>query len=979
VDKRVFPIILILIVGLTLSALSFYAFQEYGRTKFAADFNHKASDRLAAVERTIATELTVVDTLVAHLTVDVNRTRRSFTRLVELSGGAESSVSHQALEWIPKVPDHERTQFVAAARADGFANFEFMERSASGEMVRAQARDTYFPVFYVEPLTGNEGALGFDLASNPTRLAALEQARDSGKTVASSRVKLVQARDGSAGIVLFAPVFDGDTIPATVDERRRQLAGFALGVFRVSELVSSAFKSKVVRSSIHDPAGIDLYVFDLADANSSEALHTHGSRSRTDTAPVLALTEARSDLYFEHTVVVGGRPWAVIARPVDNSIDAVWVWNGAGASVAILIVTVLLAVYFFAAVNRERQIRHTVEVRTRELREATALSQHNEARVAAIVNTVVDGIITINEKGWILSVNPAIEEIFGYSGEELLGQPVFKLMPSEEAENEEELIRNYREKGAEGFIGIGREATGLRKDGTTFPMELGISESFDRDGARFTGVVRDITERKQAETLKTEFVSTVSHELRTPLTSIKGSLGLIKAGVVGELPEKLRTMLDIAYNNSDRLVLLINDILDIEKIEAGKMDFKFSEVDLEALLVESVAANQGYAEETGVKFLITESVPNSLVWGDSDRLMQVVSNLLSNAAKFSHAGSTVEICLTQGETHHRVSVRDFGVGVSEEFHDSIFKKFSQADSSDTRQQGGTGLGLSICKAIVERYKGEIGFDSCAGKGSTFYFDIPKIVEVRKGRRGGPLPRVLVCENEPDIAAIITGILDSGGYVTEVAPTAAAAKKLLEEESFSGMTLDLMLPDQDGRELLQDIRRRDKTADLPVVVVSSKLLRDLDGLDDEALDSVEWIEKPIDQDRLVGALTSLIRRQSQPRPRVLHVEDDVDVSAVTSAVAGEFCDVETVGTLQGAQELLSRGGYNLVILDLMLPDGDGADLLDKARDQDGGPIPVIVFSAKELSAEWESPVTAAFVKSQTSNEQLRAAVKSVIEA
>ena len=977
--KRFLPIVFVLIIGLALSALSFYAFLEYGRTKFVADFNQKASDRLAAVERTIATELAIVDTLVAHLTVEEKKNRRNFGRLVRLSSGSDGNTSHQALEWIPRVGNGERDRFVADARADGFAEFDFMERSSDGKMVPARARDVYYPVFYVEPYVGNEEALGFDLASNPVRLATLEKSRDTGRPVASSRINLVQAKEDPAGILLFAPIFGGDTIPTTVAERRRLLNGFALGVFRVSKLIASAFRSDVVRSSVRNPAGIDIHIFDLSDTATTEALYTHSSRSRSDRAPALSLAQARSGFSVEHTMMVGGRSWAVIARPVTSRIDTVWWWTGAGASTGILVVTLLLAVYLFAAANRERQIRRTVDIRTKELRDATERSQQNEARVAAIVNTVVDGIVTIDERGRILSVNPAFEQIFGYTEKELLGLGVTQLMPAEDAEQEEELIRNYRESRAEGFIGIGRETRGLRKDGSVFPMELGVSESFDEEGIRFTGVVRDITERKQAETLKSEFVSTVSHELRTPLTSIKGSLGLIKAGVVGELPGKLKSMLDIAYNNSDRLVLLINDILDIEKIEAGKMDFKYAAVNLAALLEDAIVANQGYARETEVEYRIVESVSDSFIQGDVDRLMQVMSNLLSNAAKFSQPGSVIELSLSELGDHYRVSVRDFGSGVPEEFRDNIFKKFSQADSSDTRQQGGTGLGLSICKAIVEKHKGDIGFDSVIGEGSTFHFDIPKPVKVRKGRRVGEVPRILVCETEPDIAAVITGILETGGYETEVAPTAMAAKNLLAEKSFSGMTLDLMLPDQDGRSLLKEIRNERETAGLTIVVVSSQLFSDIDDFNDEALERVDWIEKPIDQDRLLAALTAMIRRQSTARPRVLHVEDDFDLSAVTTAVAGEFCDIETVGTLRGAQELLARGGYNLVILDLMLPDGDGAELLDHARDEDGGPIPVIVFSAKEVSSEWASPVKAVFVKSQTSNEELLAAVKSVINA
>lgn len=237
-------------------------------------------------------------------------------------------------------------------------------------------------------------------------------------------------------------------------------------------------------------------------------------------------------------------------------------------------------------------------------------------------------------------------------------------------------------------------------------------------------LVLEIRERKRAEKIKQEFTSTVSHELRTPLTSIKGSLGLIRSGVAGQLPDKLQSMLDIAYSNCDRLVLLINDILDMEKLEAGMMNFHLQPMQAISLVEEAIKANKGYGDEHGVTFVKTTMEEDSLVYGDKDRLMQSLSNLMSNAAKYSRQGEQVELSVTREGDKIRIAVKDFGIGIPESFQKNIFQKFSQADSSDTRQKGGTGLGLSITKAIVERHGGEIGFQSEAGVGSTFFFTLP---------------------------------------------------------------------------------------------------------------------------------------------------------------------------------------------------------------------------------------------------------------
>ncbi|MBI3130628.1 MAG: PAS domain S-box protein [Acidobacteria bacterium] len=234
---------------------------------------------------------------------------------------------------------------------------------------------------------------------------------------------------------------------------------------------------------------------------------------------------------------------------------------------------------------------------------------------------------------------------------------------------------------------------------------------------------RDVTERAALDRLKSEFVSTVSHELRTPLTSIRGSLGLVSSGALGALSDEARSLVEIACRNSERLSNLINDLLDSEKIESGAITFQHERVALAALLEQSITDNQGYAEVHGIQFRLGEIPPGAEVIVDRGRFLQVMSNLLSNAAKFSPKGSQVEIGAEVEDTRFRISVTDHGSGIPPEFYDRIFQKFSQADSSDTRQKGGTGLGLSITKSIVEKMGGSISFKSQVGRGTTFEFTL----------------------------------------------------------------------------------------------------------------------------------------------------------------------------------------------------------------------------------------------------------------
>jgi len=244
------------------------------------------------------------------------------------------------------------------------------------------------------------------------------------------------------------------------------------------------------------------------------------------------------------------------------------------------------------------------------------------------------------------------------------------------------------------------------------------------EGARMLGIVQDITERKKVETLKNEFVSVVSHELRTPLTSIVGSLGLIKGLYKEAMPDEMGSMVNIAHDNSERLVRLINDILDIEKIESGRMEFDLEPLDLSLLLKKALLANQGYAEKYGVKLEVTRDPGEVMVLGDHDKIMQVMANLISNAAKFSPSGDRVEVELEKNGEMARVSVIDHGAGIPPNFQSRVFEKFMQADSTDTRKKGGTGLGLSICKSIVESHQGQIAFETQPGRGTRFFFDLP---------------------------------------------------------------------------------------------------------------------------------------------------------------------------------------------------------------------------------------------------------------
>ena len=569
----------------------------------------------------------------------------------------------------------------------------------------------------------------------------------------------------------------------------------------------------------------------------------------------------------------------------------------------------------------------------RRAEDALAASENrlrlSEEKFGALLEHAAEAIVIIDETGTIVLVNARCETLFGWSREELLGKPLEVLIPESVRDRHRELQDEYVRAPHPRPITSGLRLRGRHRDGSEIPVEIALSYARTEQGLWVMSHIVDIRARLEVERMKNEFLAVVSHELRTPLTSIRGSLGLLAGGVAGSLGDKAASLVRIALANSERLVRLINDILDIEKIEAGKLAFRFVPVDLGRLVAESIEANQGYGGQLGVTFALVGGPPLATVNGDPDRLLQVLANLLSNAAKYSPRGGVVTVSITADEGTVRVAVRDTGPGIPEGFRRHLFERFAQADGSDSRQKGGTGLGLAISKAIVEKHGGHIGFETTPGGGTTFYFELPEVTgaasslpAVERDR-----PCLLVCEDDPEVADVLRIMVEQAGFAAEVVGTAADARKALAERRFVGLTLDLTLPDEDGMSLLRELHESDAGRTPPVIVVSGRAeeaRRDGIALGCGVLD---WVTKPIDPGRLRAALAGLAAvPASGARRRILHVEDDPDVVQVVAAVLEPVGDVVRVATLAEARAALERDAFDLVLLDLDLPDGWGTDLI-----------------------------------------------------
>jgi signal transduction histidine kinase len=486
--------------------------------------------------------------------------------------------------------------------------------------------------------------------------------------------------------------------------------------------------------------------------------------------------------------------------------------------------------------------------------------------------------------------------------------------------------------------------------------------------------LRYATERKRLERLKDEFVSTVSHELRTPLTSITGSLGLLMGNAAGNLPDSARRLVAVAHTNSLRLVRLVNDILDIEKMEAGRVVFNFSRVEVRPLVAQAIEDNRGFAEGYGVRVRLEDTRTAADVRADPDRLLQVVTNLLSNAIKFSSADNEVVVAIEKRPDMVRLTVRDHGPGIPTDFKPLIFEKFAQADAGDARQKGGTGLGLSIVKQIVDRLSGEVGFADAPGGGTLFHVELPcwdhvaSLAIDRDARSDAP--RLLLCEDDLDTALTLREQLRQVGFATDFAYSVGEALTRAEATQYHAILVDINLPDGDGVSLIVRLRALPQYLDTSIIVVSGDPSCGRDDLRSSKLNVLDWLNKPVDFERLVRLLVTPLVGEANRRPRILHVDED---NAVARALS-EIGDVVTVKSIKAAQRALKDGDFDLAVLDVALAKDASPDLLPELRDSKGNVIPVVVFSAKGLNLASDAQKEATLAKSHSSIDSLVAMVR-----
>ncbi len=495
-------------------------------------------------------------------------------------------------------------------------------------------------------------------------------------------------------------------------------------------------------------------------------------------------------------------------------------------------------------------------------------------------------------------------------------------------------------------------------------------------------------ERSELDAIKDEFISTVSHELRTPLTSIRGALGLLSSGIMGVPDTKAHNLLRIAVSNTDRLIRLINDILDLERMQSGRAPLQMRRCSLPELTdiaIESISPVAD-AARVHIEFIPSLSSDGLFFDGDPDRIVQVLTNLLSNAVKFSFPDGFIQIQAEANPGFIHLRIIDQGRGIPADKIDAIFDRFLQVDDSDARQKGGTGLGLAICRTIVQQHAGSIWAERNPGTGSTFHVMLPRTTRKEDATQPAPaLPTgegcVLVCDDESAIRTIVCENLTRQGYTCLEASNGREAIEVASTETVDAILLDLYMPGLSGWETLQHLRSHPGTSHVPVVVLSvlsADLRREIAG------DAQGWVQKPFNEHLLFAELGRVLRQSDGPA-KVLLVEDDVDLATVLSATLSESAvEVHHVATRQDAIRRCISHRPDLLILDLSLPDGDGFSFVAWLRRQPGlENIPLVVYSGRDVSDRERSALrlgkTEFLTKATVATEDVGTLVRSMLRS
>ncbi|MGY2733730.1 ATP-binding protein [Sphingomonas sp. UYP23] len=594
-------------------------------------------------------------------------------------------------------------------------------------------------------------------------------------------------------------------------------------------------------------------------------------------------------------------------------------------------------------------------------------------RNRAILQSTVDAIVIFDPNGMIETVNAAAAKMLGYRAADLIRRDSSALI------SQLDTSRTFHQRIGliDGQLRMPHRPDRklIHHDGHEIPVDVALGVMRLPAGDYIVASARNIAERKRAERMKDELISTVSHELRTPLTSVVGALSLLRSGAAGTIAEAPARLIEIAENNSRRLIRLINDMLDIDRIQSGQLTLQRERTDLCEIAARACEGSQGAASALDVQIECHLPKHPVLILGDAERLLQVISNLASNALRVTSAGGTVRIGVAQTDDGQAlVTIDDDGPGVPIAFRDRIFGRFERA----THERGvGTGLGLAISREIITRHDGRIWFEDRPAGGTRFAFALARLREDRLESTPAAMPKILVCTADADVVAVVASLAISTRFESVRVDTVAAATTALARGDHAALLLDPTAPDDTDCALVRALQASLDALTPPIVLVTAERRARLEVL--ATLDGVEWIEEPIDPARIAEALRAAVARSGTPRPTILHLDDDHDVLLVTEAALRLEANVLTATDLAAARKLIDTHVIDLAILDFDLGGASGLDLLPTLASAQDAAIPAILFSARDVGADVTDRVDAVLVKSRSSIRDLKAAIRRILVA
>ena len=880
--------------------------------------------------------------------------RDEFRRLVRRS--LERNPGILALAWVPGVPDRERSAMEDAAQGEVSPDFVFSDNPAATGMTAAARRDVYFPVYYAEPQEQFLPVLGLDLGARPEQLAVLVQAARSNTPVVSSRLQRFRTEEGTYAVFVALPVYTQGMPLNNAANREAALRGFAVMVTAIGPMIES------ILDKYTSPAGLTLTFAETGAGGETTFMARHISRE-LDLGPDNRETDFLDDgLESSMALTFADHYWQVTARAANRKIYSDWDADSLWLPLGVMLLSLGLAWFLYRAAQREQERARLLVFQT------------------ALLDSIPNPIFVKNVAAVFTTCNKAYERAFGIHRDDFIEKTVMDLeYLSEEQrkiaqEDDLELIRDggYNQKETEVVYADG-SVHKVMYWRTTFELAGGVP------GGMIGGFF-DVTELKSlqddleqardaadaANKAKSEFLANMSHELRTPMNAILGYREMLveEAEDIGQ--EDFIPDLQKINKAGTHLLALINDVLDLAKIESGKMEAFPENIDLEILIDEVSATAHPLLEKNNNTLAIERGKDLDMAYQDLTKVRQTLFNLLSNAAKFTHDGTItlrVDRIKQDGVDWLTLAVSDTGIGIAADKIEHVFEEFSQADGSTTRDYGGTGLGLAISRRFCELLGGDLTLHSEVGKGSTFTIHIPAILpgttpelpvadttpalaetDLEGLREAGST--ILVIDDDPEALEIIERFLVKDGFNVVTAASGEQGLRLAHECQPVAITLDVMMPGMDGWSVLRALKADPVLRNIPVIMLTM--------IDDQtrgySLGAVDYLTKPVDRELLHRTLSRY--HCTDAICPVLLVEDDVETRALMAQTLEKAgWTVSEAGNGQEALDMMPDALPRLILLDLMMPVMDGFGFLAAMRARpEWQHIPVIVITAKDLTAD-----------------------------